>query len=50
MNALAQIPVVDIDTHCTQPGDVWPSRAPAKSFSEDVQHKILHATPSACTA
>jgi uncharacterized protein len=35
--ALKTLPIIDIDTHFTEPGDLWSSRAPAK-----YKDKVLH--------
>lgn len=45
------MPIIDIDTHYTEPRDLWTSRAPAKykdkvhetlgGYSADVQRKVL---------
>jgi uncharacterized protein len=34
MTTLAKLPIIDIDTHLTEPGDLWSSRAPAKYRNE----------------
>jgi predicted TIM-barrel fold metal-dependent hydrolase len=36
-DSLAAIPIIDIDTHFTEPPDLWTSRAPAK-----LKDKVLH--------
>jgi len=37
MSILSKIPIFDIDTHFTEPKDLWTSRAPAK-YKERVMH------------
>lgn len=43
MTALGDIPIVDIDTHYTEPSDLWTSRAPAK-YKGQVLHTRRDAT------
>ena len=35
--ALAAMPIIDIDSHYTEPPDLWTSRAPARFLPEDAR-------------